>query len=269
MDFELYKHHIYFIILFLVTGIILQLIIQKIILSLYPDHKRNSVRKINNPLSFYFIIGRLFSWTVPLYLGCKIYYVKLLPDELFSFLIVIIKIEAAILIMLFLSHGINHILKNIAMSINTSSEGKYPPTGEFKKSTNMPVINAVSWVIAFIPSTLVLNVIDFSSLLNLLIFFSILLFALVLMYNYSEEGHQLLTGFIGCFYLKAEQKNRDTGNPFKLLLEDGQLHEVKKISLFHTSFKTETENIMIRNNSILMILNYGFKKYKDKPAKYP
>ena len=46
-----------------------------------------------------------------------------------------------------------------------------------------------------------------------------------------------------------------------LRLEDGNSYEVKTISIFHTSFKTESNTLMIRNNSLLMILNYGFKEF--------
>ena len=119
MDFEAYKHHIYFFLIVVVSGLILQAIIQKLIISLYPDSRRNLGKIQNGSQDFFFKIGKIFSWTASLYLGCRMYYVNIFPDELFSFLQVVLKMESVVLIMFFLSHGINHILINVAADKKT------------------------------------------------------------------------------------------------------------------------------------------------------
>ena len=261
MDFETYKNHIYFFLIVVIVGLIIQVTIQKLILSLQPDTKRNLGKTQDGSQGFFFKIGMIFSWTVSLYLGSRMYYVHIFPDELFSFLQAVLKMESVVLIMFFLSHGINHILINVSTDKKTVPDDNIPSPGAAKKTAKLPVKKPLSWIIAFIVSTLGLNVIYFSSLINLLIFAALILFALIFMYRSSEGGHQLVTGFIGYFYLKNEQKNCDTGEPFRLLIEDGKPYEVKKISLFHTSFKTESNTLMIRNNSLLMTVNYGFKEF--------
>ena len=266
MDFETYKNHIYFFLIVVIVGLILQVTIQKLILSLQPDTKRNLGKTQNGSQGFFFKIGIIFSWTASLYLGCRMYYVHIFPDELFSFLQAVLKMESVILIMFFLSHGINHILINIATDKKTAPDDNTLSPGTAKKTAKLPVKKPLSWIIASIVSTLGLNVIYFSSLINLLIFAALILFAILYMYRSSEGGHQLVTGFIGYFYLKNEQKNCNTGEPFRLLIEDGKPYEVNKISLFHTSFNAGSNTVMIRNNSLLMVLNYGFKEFKAQPA---
>ena len=265
MEFEAYKHHIYFFLIVAFAGLILQVLIEKLIFSLNPDTRRNLGKAQKGSQGFFSKIGIIFSWTVSLYLGFRMYYEHVFPDELFSFLRVIIKMESVVLIMFFLSHGINHILINIAKDKKTAPDDKILASGTAKKTAKLPVKNPLAWVIAFIVSTLGLNVIYFSSLINLLIFAAIILFAIIFLYRSSEGGHQIVNGFIGYFYLKNEQKSCDNGEPFMLVLEDGKPYEVKKISLFHTSFKTDSNTSMIKNNSLLMILNYGFKEFEVKP----
>ena len=139
MDFEAYKHHIYFFLIFVVTGIILQTIIHKLIISLYPDSRRNLGKTQNGSQDFFFKIGIIFSWTASLYLGCRMHYSDTFPDELFSFLHVVIKIESVVLIMFFLSHGINHILINIATGKKTVPDNKNLSSGTAKKTVKQPV----------------------------------------------------------------------------------------------------------------------------------
>lgn len=261
MDFEAYKHHIYFFLVLVITGLILQTVIQKLIKFLSPDQRRNTGKTPNTRSDFFNTIGKIFSWTAALYLGCRMYYDHVFPRELFSFLQVVLKMESVVLIMFFLSHGINHILVNIATDKKNDPDSNIPSPGTAKKTTKLPEKKSLSWIIAFIIATLGLNVIYFSSLINLLIFAVLLLFAIIFLYRSSEGGHQLVTGFIGYFYLKSEQKNCKSGEHFMLVLEDGKTYEVKKISLFHTSFKTDSNTTIIRNNSLLMIINYGFKEY--------
>ena len=58
MEFETYKHHIYFILVVAITGFILQTIIQKLIISLYPDSRRNLGKTTNDSQGFFFKIGK-------------------------------------------------------------------------------------------------------------------------------------------------------------------------------------------------------------------
>ena len=266
MEFEAYRHHIYFFLIVVIIGLILQTTIQKLIISLNPDTRRNLVKTPNGSKDFFSIIGKFFSWTASLYLGCRMYYEYIFPAELYSFLQVVLKMESVVLIMFFLSHGINHILVYVTKDNKKVHDSKIVSSGTAKKTSNLSVKNPLSWIIAFIVSTLGLNVIYFSSLVNLLIFSAVILIGIIFLYRSSEGGHQLVTGLIGYFYLKNEQKSCETDEPFMLLLEDGNYYEVKNISLFHTSFKTDSNTTMIRNNSLLMIINYGFKEFNAQPV---
>ncbi len=264
MDIEAYRHHLYFIMVVILTGLILQEVIKRLIKSLDTDFRKNSVKTAGTPLTFFYKTGSIFSWTASIYFGCKIYYVKLLPGEFFYFLSVIMRIEAVIIVMFFLSYGINHLIKNILSNKNLSHEDKRNSQPVEKRPLTLAIVNAISWSSAFIISAMSLNVILFSSIISILFLAVILACALIFLYYYSEQGYQLITGIIGYLYLRDEKINSDPGKPFRLKLEDGQLYEVKRISLLHTSFLTETNSIEIRDNSLLMILNFGFKPWKGK-----
>ena len=265
--FRDYGHHVYFILFFVVAGFIIHAIIKKVINSIPQSSQRTAVKTTGGTMGFFPLIGQIFSYTISLYIGCEIFYTRILRDEISDFLLAVIKIESVIILMLILSSGINHILKKIYMSKSTASENNPLSTGKIKKNINTPVINALAWILAFFACSMVLNDVLISSMFKYLLVIAALLYAPIFLYRSSEPGHQLITGLIGYFYLKDEQKNNDTGQPLMLRVEDGRLLEVKKISLLHTSFKTESGAIEIRHNSLLMVTNFGFKKFKSKPER--
>lgn len=269
MNIEAYRHHLYFILIVFLTGLILQEVIKRLIKSLDTDSRKNSVKTATTPLSFFYKIGGLFSWTASIYFGCKLFYANFLSNEIFGFLAVIIRIEAVVLVMFFLSHGINHLLKNILANSNKdmSHDRRHILQAGDGKSSASAVINALAWSAAFLISAMALNLILFSSIINIIFLAVIILCLLFFVYRYSEEGHQLVTGIIGYFYLRDVKNFSDFGKPFRLMLEDGEFYEVKKISLFHTSFIKEEGVTEIRNNSLIMILNFGFKPWKERAIK--
>ena len=261
--FREYGRHIYFILFFAVAGFIIHTIIKKVINSIPQNSQRASARTTGGAKGFFPLIAQIFSYTISLYIGCEIFYTRFLHDEISGFLQTVIKIESIIILMLLLSMGINLILKNIYMNKNSGFEDNTLSSGKIKKNINTPVINGLAWVLAFFASSMVLNDMLISSMFKYLFVIAALLYAPVLLYRSSESGHQLITGLIGYFYLRNEQKN--AGKPLTMRVEDGRILEVEKISLLHTSLKTESGTVETRHNSLLMVTNYGFKEFRTKP----
>lgn len=270
--FDSSKTAIYFVLTLVAIGIAVRLVVRRIIASLEADSGTSTSKPGRVSLRFFFTVANTFAWTVALYVCCTIYVRDFLPEQLLDLLFAFVRIQAVALVMLLLAHGISGLLGRIVLSGARRDRDTARSDDKEGGAGVLAITDAVAWTLAFFVSVLLLNVFVVTSSSLQLMAFLVVVLALVLyapihLYKSSESGFQLVNSVIGYFLLRGEQKSLRKDEPFMLRLEGDRQAQVRRVSLFHTSFKSDSGLLEARGNWYLLERNYGFRSYGDWAVK--
>jgi hypothetical protein len=156
------------------------------------------------------------------------------------------------------------LLRRIVYAWDPSSKRVPSEQQETPARIAIACFNVVAWMLALICAT---EVVDLPSIASFFVYLvatillapAAIVFASLIVYSFSKEGNQLVSGLIGFVYLQLNKGKRRTDRR-EFDLGDGLLGVAERVSLLQSTFKLTDGREEKKSNALLMKQWFGLGK---------